>query len=132
MDKLFAWRMRTASKILFVIAIFVFVVGLEQAIVELRGAADDVSIDGAPVGQRSYGLLMAVVGVIRAASSAAWPLAAAAALHRWDHRAVFARPVRRVSGTGGKTPLAAPLLYLSRQPVDRLQCICSCCVDGIE
>jgi hypothetical protein len=87
MDKLFAWTMRNASKILFVIAIFVFVVGLGQAIVELRGAAADVSIDGAPVGQRSFGLLMAVVGVIRAASSAVWPLAAAAALDRWDHRA---------------------------------------------
>jgi hypothetical protein len=86
MDRLFPWAMRNASKILFVIAIFVFVVGLGQSIVELRGAASDASMDGPPVGQRSFGLLMAVVGVIRAASSAVWPLAAAAALYRWDHR----------------------------------------------
>jgi hypothetical protein len=86
MENIFSWTMRNASKILFVIAIFVFVVGLGQAIVQLRGAAADVSIGGAPAGQRSFGLLMTVVGAIHAASSAVWPLAAAAALNRWDHR----------------------------------------------
>jgi len=89
MNNLYLWTMRNAARILFGLAAFLFVVGLGQALVRLGQTTGDVSTDGAPVpfGERSLNLLMVLAGTLSAASSAVLPLAAAAALHRWDRQA---------------------------------------------
>lgn len=86
MDNFYEWTMRNAARILFGVAVFIFLVGLAQALVELGHTPTDVAFDGTlvPVSERSINLLMVVAGILRAASSAVLPLAAAAALHRWD------------------------------------------------
>src|ERR1700759_1744178 len=87
MNKLYPWTMRYASQILFVLAAVIFFAGIGQAFVELGNGAGDVTVDGAPAGQRAFGLLMAIPGVLRAGTSTVLPLVAAAALERWDRQA---------------------------------------------
>ena len=87
MNKIYSWAMRNSSPILFGLAAFLFVVGIGQVLAEFRDAvvASNVStVEGVPVSQRAMNLLMALSGFLRAGSSAVWPLAAAAALYRWD------------------------------------------------
>jgi hypothetical protein len=90
MGNLYSWTMRNSAQILFGLALFIFVIGLGQAFAELRNAASQASLDGMPgmpVSQGAVGLLMAISGIVRAATSAVLPLAAAAALYRWDRHA---------------------------------------------
>lgn len=90
MGNLYSWTMRNSAQILFGLALFIFVIGLGQVFAELRNAASEATLDGMPgmpVKQGAVGLLMAISGIVRAATSAVWPLAAAAALHRWDRHA---------------------------------------------
>lgn len=89
MGNLYSWTMRNSAQILFGLAVFIFIIGLGQAFAELRNAASEASFDGMPgmpVSQGAYGLLLAISGTVHAATSAVLPLAAAAALHRWDRR----------------------------------------------
>lgn len=89
MNNFYLWTMRNAARILFGLAAFLFLVGLCQALVRFGQTAGGVSIDGAPipVSEKSLNLLMVLSGALTAASSAVLPLAAAAALHRWDRQA---------------------------------------------
>lgn len=84
MNKLYSWAMRNSGQILFGLAVLIFAIGVWKAFIDLRGSAVDTSIEGAPVSQRGFGLWMAVAGMLNAANLAVWPLAAAAALYRWD------------------------------------------------
>lgn len=89
MNNFYEWTMRSAARILFWLAAFIFLFGLGQALFRLGHTTGDVSFDGTPVpiSERSFNLFMVLAGTLNAATSAVWPLAAAAALHRWDRQA---------------------------------------------
>lgn len=88
MNELYSWAMRNSAPILFGVAAVTLVIGIGQALVGFGSTVGNVTLNGEPVGQGAYQWLMFLEGTLRSATSAALPLAAAAALYRWDRRAI--------------------------------------------